>query len=160
MIYKKQFRQLSYDTKKRIILRFLLLFFLEILVNKLFALCGLSISILPFCWLIFVKKYFNPHIGLGLFTIGFVSYFCFYHFAFSQLLFTAIVIFYVARLTDIDEISACLAFLVQNLLFIFFDPNFNSKTFIQSFLFSLVCIVIVKLNPVSSNARRRETVFS
>ncbi|MDR0418473.1 MAG: hypothetical protein LBH08_03525 [Puniceicoccales bacterium] len=160
MIYKKQFHQLPYDTKKRIILRFLFLFFLEISVNKLFALYGLSISILPFCWLIFVKKYFNFHIGLGLFSIGFVSYFCFCHFAFFQLLSTAIVMFYVAHLTDIDKISACLAFLVQNLLFVFFDPNFNSKTFIRSFLLSLVCIVIAKLNPVPSDAHRHETVFS
>ncbi|MDR2372136.1 MAG: hypothetical protein LBD60_03245 [Puniceicoccales bacterium] len=159
MIYKKQFHQLPYNTKRKTVFRFLLLFFLEFLANKLFIQYGLSVIIFPFFWLIFAKKYFNFHIGLGLFSIGFVFYFCFYYLTFLQLLFTAIAMFYGAHLTDIDKFSAFLTLLIQNLLFTFFDFDFNSSALIQSFLLSLLCIALVNIDLVSTNARQHETVF-
>jgi hypothetical protein len=159
MIYKKQFYQLSYDIKKRTVFRFSFLFFGEFLANKLLIQYGLSIVIFPLFWLIFMKKYFKFYTGLYLFSIGFVSYFCFYHLTFSQLIFTAIAMFYGAYLTDIDKISAFLTFCIQNLLFIFFDSNFNSSALIQSSLLVLLCIAFANVDIVSLNTRQRETVF-
>ncbi|MDR1906951.1 MAG: hypothetical protein LBQ03_01905 [Puniceicoccales bacterium] len=129
------------------------------MVNKLLIRCGLSISMLTFCWLIFTKKYFNFYTGLWLFGIGFVSYFCFYHFTFIQLLSTATAMFYAAHVTDIDQFSVFSAFFVQNFLFIFFDSDFNSSTLIQSSLLSLIGIGITKIDIIPPNVRRRETAY-
>jgi hypothetical protein len=159
MIYKKQFHQLPYGIKKRAIFQLLLLFWGENLANKLLTLYGLSISVFPFYWLIFTKKYFKFYVGLGLFSIGFVFYFCFYHFTFLQFLFTAIAVFYIANFTDIDKLSAFLAFFVQNVLFTFFDFHFNPSAFIQSSLLSLMFIAIARLDPIPSNTCCRESVF-
>jgi hypothetical protein len=137
----------------------LFLFFLEFSANKLLIPYGLSIVVFPFFWLIFAKKYFKFHGGLWLFSIGFVSYFCFYHLTFPQLLFAAIAMFYGAHLIDIDKFSAFLTLFIQNFLFILFDCDFNSSALIQSFLLSLICIATANMDLVSTNAQQRETVF-
>jgi hypothetical protein len=64
-----------------------------------------------------------------------------------------------AQFTDIDKLSAFLGLFVQNFLFILFDSDLNSGTFVQSFLLSSISIAIVKLDLVVSKVRRSETVF-
>jgi hypothetical protein len=159
MIHRKQLSQLSYEIKRRTFFRFFLLFSLETAVNKLLTQYGLSISVLIFCWVIFTKKYFNFHIGLGLFCAGFVAYFCFYPFTFFQLLLTAIAMFCAAHAIDIDKLSALAAFFVQNFLFILFDFDFNSRALMRSSLLSLMAIAIVKSDIVPLRIHRRKTLL-
>jgi hypothetical protein len=156
MIYKKKFNQLSYDIKRRTVERFLLLIFLEILINNFLEKYKFPLSIIPLFWLIFTKKYFSFPAGLSLFALGFLCYFCFYNFSSFFLLLTAVAMFFAAHIADIDKLSAILAYIIQHCLFIFQDPNFNTSALIQSTIITFFLIIFCKIDITPSHSPRRK----
>ncbi|MDR2807216.1 MAG: hypothetical protein LBB11_03620 [Puniceicoccales bacterium] len=156
MIYKKQFSQFPHHLKKQTVKAFMLSYFLEFLANGWLNQWCCQITLMPFFWLIFTKKYFPYFRGCFLFTIGFLWYFRAYPFSGLSLAIVAVILFKLVHKMDIDRLASILALCLQETLFIVLDPIFNAILLIRSLVASILMLYFLPNDlalHVSANAK-------
>ncbi|MDR2200847.1 MAG: hypothetical protein LBN94_01925 [Puniceicoccales bacterium] len=159
MVYEKQFSLLNSDVKKQMLKNFVLCAFVEFCCNLYLRQYCLSLTFMPFLWLVFTQKYFPFNSGCLLFTIGFLYYFHPYPFSTPRLCTVAILLFILTRKINHHRPIMVSALLLQSIFFVLLDPVFNRTTLLQSIALTLLSFYLLPGALLFQKKKRKETSF-
>ena len=160
MNYKRHFSELEYSAKISCVYRLLFLLFVEQLVNYFSYSLGISLSIFPLFWYIFVKKYWALPTSYLLFILGMLIYSCFSYLNVFFIIFAFTVAYFVARLFDFDKLSALTLLFAQTAISATFDHEFSSQQMLVNLLPHILIIAFLDLDIVPTQMQKKETIFS
>ena len=159
MSYKYRFSELYYETKIRVILRFVLLFIGEQILNFFLYSWGISLSLFSFFLLIFTQKYFSVLTGYLWFILAIFVYNVFSPFSASTIVTIYSLAYAVAHLTDFEKLSALLFLYVQTGLFCIADREFCGPQIGIFLLVHTLFVAFAKLDIVPPKVKKKESVF-
>ena len=159
MSYKYRFSELYYETKIRVILRFIWVLIGEQILNCFFYSWGISLSIFPLFLLIFAQKYLPTFSGYLYFILSILVYNTFSTFSILTILAIHSTAYAFACLTDFKKLSALLFLYTQTGLLCIIDRRFCVLQVGIFLAIHTLFIAFAKLDIVPPKAKKKESVF-